>query len=317
MSGERAPAAGRLEWVDAARGIGILAVVVGHVWNRGLPHSMAYSFHMPLFFLLSGWLFQPRPVVRFARRLLVGQGISYVAFLVLLVALDTLIEGSRGHRGIFHNWPADLGRLAYGGSALRGPFTVFWFVPCLVFARIILNTLAARFPDPLGRVWMALAAASLLLAYGLGRMTDASPLGLLSVPMALFLLWAGAVCARFPLPDRTLWLLLPLSLAGLFLFPPVNMKAGDYGWPVASIAGAIATSLLVFRIGRVGSAAMAPLRILGRGSLVIMYLHVPVIHYLSHLGRPALLVLATILPLAVYYLFDTNRWTRTLFLGGK
>ncbi|HFZ8995334.1 TPA: acyltransferase family protein [Citrobacter freundii] len=60
----------REQWVDYAKGIGIILVVVGHV-NRGLDSSgifisesffklfdsIIYSFHMPLFFFLSGLFF--------------------------------------------------------------------------------------------------------------------------------------------------------------------------------------------------------------------------------------------------------------------
>ncbi|MFZ6863849.1 acyltransferase family protein [Undibacterium sp. Ji67W] len=62
----------RDHWVDYAKGLGILLVVYGHV-SRGAYHagmamdeglfklidSIIYSFHMPLFFLLSGIFFIP------------------------------------------------------------------------------------------------------------------------------------------------------------------------------------------------------------------------------------------------------------------
>lgn len=47
----------RIEWIDIAKGIGMIFVVFGHT---GLPihiSSWIYSFHMPLFFLISGMLF--------------------------------------------------------------------------------------------------------------------------------------------------------------------------------------------------------------------------------------------------------------------
>lgn len=60
----------RSRWIDCAKGIGILLVVYGHVargvHSAGLPmdkdvfrlvDSIIYSFHMPLFFFLSGLLF--------------------------------------------------------------------------------------------------------------------------------------------------------------------------------------------------------------------------------------------------------------------
>jgi len=63
-------AQGRDAWVDYAKAIGILLVVYGHVargvYNAGIPmdtalyervDSIIYSFHMPLFFFLSGLFF--------------------------------------------------------------------------------------------------------------------------------------------------------------------------------------------------------------------------------------------------------------------
>lgn len=49
----------RLEGIDIAKGIGILLVIIGHsglVFGEGL-FKLIYGFHMPLFFLISGYLF--------------------------------------------------------------------------------------------------------------------------------------------------------------------------------------------------------------------------------------------------------------------
>ena len=41
---------------DVLKGIGILSVMLCHlVYNEGLIHKVVYSFHMPLFFLISGY----------------------------------------------------------------------------------------------------------------------------------------------------------------------------------------------------------------------------------------------------------------------
>jgi len=55
-----------LEWVYVAKGLGIILVVVGHFWlaPKSTPaywdelKSLIYMFHMPLFFLLSGLLYE-------------------------------------------------------------------------------------------------------------------------------------------------------------------------------------------------------------------------------------------------------------------
>ena len=296
----------RLDWVDVARGIGIVAVVVGHVWTRGGLCDAMYSFHMPLFFLLSGLLSRPQPVGRFTRRQLGGQMRPYAAWLALLILADQIIEPLKGGRPIFHVWPDDMLPILLGGYWLRGPYTIFWFVPCLMLARIAFNAVLVRWPDPLDRRWRLLVPPVLALAYGAGVLTPASPLGLVAVPMAFVLLWVGAAWARL----RWRWAmgvpLAILSLVGLAgWLPTLNMKVGDNGWPLLSIAAAVATSLLVMRLSArldaaKGARLVAPLAALGRASLVIMYLHVATIHYLSpYLGKPWLLVIALALPFAI------------------
>jgi len=52
----------RIEYIDIARGIGILLVVLGHNdfgYISPFGYKLIYSFHMPLFFFLSGYFFNP------------------------------------------------------------------------------------------------------------------------------------------------------------------------------------------------------------------------------------------------------------------
>ena len=45
----------RNEMHDNAKGIGLLLVILGHLFSfGGIPSSLIYSFHMPLFFYVSG-----------------------------------------------------------------------------------------------------------------------------------------------------------------------------------------------------------------------------------------------------------------------
>jgi fucose 4-O-acetylase-like acetyltransferase len=307
---------GRLEWIDVARGIGIIAVVAGHVWTRGPVRDAVYSFHMPLFFLLSGFLSRPQPPGRFAVRQLESQMRPYAAFLILLVATDWIIEPLKGNQPIFNRWPKDVLPLLLGGSWLRGPFTIFWFVPCLMMARIMFNTLLVRWPEPLDRKWLIAIVPIVVGAYLIGYVTQASVLGLLSVPMAFVLLWVGAALQRVPW-RRWMWLpVLALSFAGLSsLLPTLNMKAADYGLPVLSIASAIASTLLIFRL----STRVAPfggwIAAVGRASLVIMYVHVAAIHYLSpYFPKPWLLLAALLLPMMVYHVIRASVIGRRIFL---
>ena len=294
----------RLDWVDVARGIGIIAVVAGHIWTRGPVRDALYSFHMPLFFLLSGLLSRPRPIGAFTRRQIVSQMRPYAAFLIVLLFADQIIEPMKGNVPIYRDWPQDMGPILLGGTWLGGPFIIFWFVPCLMMARIAFNVAFNRFPDPLDRRWGLLIGPLALLAYGLGWLFDVSPLGLLTVPMAILLLWAGAA---WPHVRWRNGLILPLGLlatAGLSgLFPTLNMKVADYGWPLLSIGAAVATSLLLFRLSARIARFAWPLRQFGRASLVIMYLHGALIHYCGpSLSKAWLFLLALVLPLLAWHL---------------
>lgn len=63
----------RIRFFDIAKGIAILAVILGHSaieTNLFAPHrtaqvvlSICFSFHMPLFFILSGYFMHPEKTI--------------------------------------------------------------------------------------------------------------------------------------------------------------------------------------------------------------------------------------------------------------
>ena len=48
----------RIEYIDIARGIAIILMVIGHVVS-GYKRAIIFSFHMPLFIIISGFFFKP------------------------------------------------------------------------------------------------------------------------------------------------------------------------------------------------------------------------------------------------------------------
>ena len=49
----------RIEWIDIAKGLGLIFLIYGHIANN-LFTQWIYTFHSPLFFFLSGFLFSSR-----------------------------------------------------------------------------------------------------------------------------------------------------------------------------------------------------------------------------------------------------------------
>lgn len=310
--------AGRLAWLDAAKGVGIILVVIGHAWKSIDVRDPIYAFHMPLFFIAAGYVSRPAPIREFAVRQWRALGIPYVAFLVTLMLADPLIEWSRGHAPIFPGIGAAVKAGVMGGTELHGPMTVFWFVPCLMIARLAQVALYTRLPNPRDWRWALIMSVVLVAGVWWGRASNFSPLGIIAVPVALVYLWLGALW-RSMRQDRILVLLCAaVSVGAMLLYwplAPLNMKAGDYGMrPYITLPMAFILSVSLCLLMR--WMAWGPFVALGRMSLVIMFLHVPVIHYLRpYFDLYTLATLAVALPIAAYYLLSCSYLGRRFFLG--
>ena len=84
----------RIDWIDFAKGFTMLLVVIGHSTGTSLLgmtiHQIIFSFHMPLFFVLSGMTFNPSDTVeefkekifKNIKNLLIPFLITYIIFLL-------------------------------------------------------------------------------------------------------------------------------------------------------------------------------------------------------------------------------------------
>lgn len=134
---------GRIKWVDAAKGMAILLVVYGHAlegthsnvqFNNlayGYQHSLIYSFHMPLFFLLSGyfinsWLHRPTGIA--IKQKVISLLVPYVVWSilqgVLMVAIHSKSTINRGWKTLL--WiPIE-------------PLDQFWFIYAMFFGFMVI-----------------------------------------------------------------------------------------------------------------------------------------------------------------------------------
>lgn len=79
--------------LDIVKGIGILLVVYGHS-KIEFGHYMIYMFHMPLFFLVSGYLHKEREIkslLLVKTRSLIK---SYIVFFIICTMIDYLLQGN-------------------------------------------------------------------------------------------------------------------------------------------------------------------------------------------------------------------------------
>lgn len=156
--------ADRINWLDNAKALGIFLVLLGHQDITPLAKQWIYSFHMPLFFFLSGFLFNYKKYIKaktfFKRKvatLLVPYfTFAFIAFFFWLFVVRNLsvrggslqINPLKPFFGIFYS----IGVKGYGNpmeealwflTCLFVVETIFWFI--LKFSQKLSSTLRVFF----------------------------------------------------------------------------------------------------------------------------------------------------------------------------
>lgn len=306
IGGHSGAAIPRSVGIDAARIIGLVAIVVGHVWTDDSVARWLYPWHVPVFFIVTGYLWSDRrslreEVAQRSRSLL----LPYVSWLLLILAVleaRALVVDGVPDRG------SAMGA-ALGGSYAVRPFTTFWFVTTL-FVAVLLLKLLRRTPTV---VQILVPVLALGLGYAAGPELARVPLGIgLAVP-CLFYLAAGLalrrVESRIPRPGVAAAALvgIPLVLIAAGDMEYMNIKGGQMGEVgIGALVAVMAGWGLILGLqqlcGGIGDTAFGRATVaVGSSALVLVLVHPAVLWVLRtpETGRWSDLVLAVLVPVAV------------------
>lgn len=162
---EQNPPSPRIAFLDVAKGIGILLVILGHNSVKAAVPGMEkfiFSFHMPFFFLLSGMLFKPDYplLVLFKRRFATLirpflAAIFLLYFVYLFYAEMTLMTILRRVVRSFYA----------SGNYLE--WAQLWFLPHLFLLNLFAAVLFLAFYGRIKWLWLRLVFLAGMLAAGI------------------------------------------------------------------------------------------------------------------------------------------------------
>lgn len=144
--------------LDVLKGIGVFFVLFGHVIHIGPLREYIWGFHMPLFFFVSGLLFNPTKYSNFRKFLLSKLKSIYIPYILFFcitflywLVIERKVRG--GEYSVAHQFVG----LFYG--TLEGYHLNFnaplWFLACLFSVEIIFY-FVAKMKDKIGIVAMLL-----------------------------------------------------------------------------------------------------------------------------------------------------------------
>lgn len=129
----------RLSWLDILKGIGIILVVIGHIYSNRTVSNWLYSFHMPLFFLAAGWVYKEKTVITDIKRRIQTIVVPYFSFGLLVLLYWQVIE--RRFRDSDMSFMDSLLGL-FTGCYDNLDFNVhLWFLPCFFVTVVLFNIL--------------------------------------------------------------------------------------------------------------------------------------------------------------------------------
>lgn len=296
----------RIEFLDGVKGVGILSIVLGHVFIPGW-NDFLFLYHLPIFFLLAGYFTSAKLppgafVKKRARRLLVPYAVT-AALIVLFSVPKSLAEHTSVLSGL-KKW--GLAALQGVGVEPKVPFHMesigaIWFLWALFWASLLLRFLITTEY----RYFRLAAVLALFVAGVISIQTVFLPLSLQPALAALLWMYVGWLVrqgkeyiaqetengtplgAAYETYHREAFGAVYLFSLALFLhagfrYKPFLMVSATFEGGLLGILGSFAGSVVVFGTvwflyrwkDRFTKPLCAALTWLGQNSLLLLCVHI-------------------------------------------
>lgn len=267
----------RLAWPDIAKAIAMLLVIAGHSTPPSRIYSLIFSFHMPFFFIMSGYFYKYRDdnlKKDFLR--LICPYILCIAILGLFLFIDPSSSPYEGYKQLI------VSSIYASGSGANGVKLIgaLWFLQALFIAKRLLDFIFITFRSEKARLIsvLCLLIVSVLLAWQKIYL----PLGLDVGMMGAVYLYAGYVLKNYctQLIDKAkpdVLIVLIFSWYITYRIGSFNMSGRAYvSLFYVTIPGSIAASILLMIFSKwIGKLRLISklLSKLGQHTLLLLCIH--------------------------------------------
>lgn len=299
----------RVKYYDAAKGVLIILVIIGHVidldtcyWLR----SWIYSFHMPAFFIISGMIYEPNQlsqrtykefINKKAKRLL----IPYVLFETAGAFLIMLCKGTEY---------LNINGYLYNMVTINCNLVVDWFLPTLFFSEILFLFVIKQNPK------MRFVLFTLIFVLGLA-MPEYFHNHYITCIARCFIgcgfMLIGSCCRNILKKVSVIWIVsaFGLSLIIAYFNGFVSLVGCIYNNPVLYVAGGVLGTVSMLGVSRFIDSKM--ICEIGKNSLIIMGTHLMILQMVQYaLGwetfplayQPLLFIVVVLLEVGIVSLWN-------------
>lgn len=241
----------RLAYIDYARGIGIILMVMGHIGFGERFYHYIHAFHMPVFFVMSGYLYREKEslkqeILKKVKQLIV----PYISIGAFHYAFWLLI-----HHGE-NNLTEPLINLLWVNTNTNMPIAgALWFLTCLFFVDIIFMLVDRYMKRISGLIFVIIAVFGSCFTL----ITDIRlPWAIDTAMVGVGFYYSGYLLKKYSgikYVGKLMDLNIPETIIGfvvfsvlIFLNGTVNMRTGDYAVIPLSWVNGIGFSIILLNI---------------------------------------------------------------------
>lgn len=248
----------RKEEFDILKAIGMLSIIIGHLGITSIS-NIAYVFHVPLFFLVSGYFFKSRQKLFTKRHTVLLKVYLFTA--VLILAIKILIAIMINTQSVLNVIEKGFVAILYGSGNFNNQIFGYaipcvgaiWFLLALFWTDIIYFEICRHIDNKFYKFLITF----FLFLIGIFTSSQWLPFSIQSGLIGVFFVYLGDEFKesgiKYSTPNRFIFISIIMSLLGLwgsFRYGHLSCSTGEFPCVFVNVLGACSTTYLLLYFSR-------------------------------------------------------------------